>query len=494
MNGYDDIIIGSGLGGLACGYMLSRHGRNVCVLERNSQVGGCLQTFRRGTVDFDTGFHYVGGLDAGQPLHRLFSYFRLLDLPWQRLDDTAFDEVVLGNRSFFFATGHDRFVETFAEQFPRQKENLKTYVALLQKVGDHLFDSLKPDRADEVYSTSLFTKSAYEFLQHTIDDPLLRQALSGTSLKMELDAETLPLYVFAQINNSFIQSAWRIRGGGQQIANRLAEHITAMGGQVRRMADVTRLVVENGVITAVEVNGQELIEAKQVISNAHPAATLALIDEGGIKKIYRNRITALPNTAGIFTANIRLKPNTLPYFNRNIYIHTPDVDLWRPSGGGSAQSAMVSCQAPESGIFTDNIDLLTPMTWTEVAQWEHTQIGRRGDDYVAMKQQKIEELLRLVEPRLPELHGAIDRIFSSTPISYQNYTRTVHGSAYGIRKDWNNPMTTILPARTPVQNLLLTGQSLNLHGVLGVTMTALFTCAHILGMDTVAADIMDNYE
>ena len=42
-------------------------------------------------------------------------------------------------------------------------------------------------------------------------------------------------------------------------------------------------------------------------------------------------------------------------------------------------------------------------------------------------------------------------------------------------------MTTMLTPRTPVPNLLLTGQNLNLHGILGVSMTAFLTCSEILG-------------
>ena len=56
---YDIIIIGSGLGGLECGYILSRTGRRVLVLEKESQLGGCLQSYRRRELTFDTGFHYI---------------------------------------------------------------------------------------------------------------------------------------------------------------------------------------------------------------------------------------------------------------------------------------------------------------------------------------------------------------------------------------------------------------------------------------------------
>ena len=76
-------------------------------------------------------------------------------------------------------------------------------------MGEHVFDPLQPD----YQGNPLFGESAYDWLCRTISDPLLRQVLSGTSLKMELRKETLPLYTFAQVNDSFIQSAWRLSGG-----------------------------------------------------------------------------------------------------------------------------------------------------------------------------------------------------------------------------------------------------------------------------------------
>ena len=36
------IIIGAGLGGLECGYILAKNGMQVTVLEHEGQVGGCL--------------------------------------------------------------------------------------------------------------------------------------------------------------------------------------------------------------------------------------------------------------------------------------------------------------------------------------------------------------------------------------------------------------------------------------------------------------------
>ena len=483
------IIIGAGLGGLECGYILAKNGMKVTVLERDSQVGGCLQTFRRGAALFDTGFHYVGALDDGEALHTLFSYFDLMELPWKRLDEDCFDEVVIGEESFAFANKHQHFYERMAVRFPKELDGLKKYVNFLKQVGDHIFDSFNVQN-DGTFTDSLFARSAYEFLNETIKDPLLRKVLSGTSLKMELNASTLPLYTFAQINDSFIRSAWRLRGGGMQIAEKLVESIQAMGGEVNTCSTVTSIKEEDGRVVGVTVNDEEYMEADWIISSAHPAYTVSLVGESQkMRRIYRNRIASLDNTFGMFTANIRLKPRMLPYLNKNIYVHRSDADLWKVNTL-STESVLVNYSVPEEYSSTAvNIDLLSPMSWIEVEKWANYPVGRRGDDYVAYKEAKTEECIRLVERRLPELRGAIDRIYTSTPLSYHSYIASAEGCAYGIRKDYNNPMFTVLTPRTPIPNLLQTGQSLNLHGILGVSMTSFFTCAEILGLEAIIKDL-----
>ena len=511
-NIYDVVIAGGGLGGLQCGYILAKNGLNVCILEKNPLLGGCLQSYRRrraeGVLEFDAGMHYVGGLDEGQPLNVLFRYFGLLGLPWVKMDPEAFDEVNINGRSYMFANGHKAFVERMCGYFPAQRENLQKYSAFLKQVGDALPMSLSPKAAEDVFTGSLFARSAQEFLNETISDPLLREVLSGTSLKMELGAN-LPLYTFAQINNSFIESAYRLCGGGNLIADSLAAGIRQMGGTILTGKEVTE-INPDGVWA-----GEEFFPAKYIISNMHPATTMNLVGESaGLRKVYRSRINRLENTFGMFTANIALKPGKIPYLNRNQYIYRigEGESLWNPLYGrkGDVSRVLASyyatsgtriMQGTASGAFSDEIagcgisnplsgnscalalDLLTPMNWEEVEAFEGSRVGQRPDGYAAIKEEKLKGCIELASTVIPGLEDAIERVYTSTPLTYRDYTATAQGSAYGIRKDFSNLMLTLLTPKTPLENLFLTGQSLNLHGVLGVSMTSFFTCAQIIGME-----------
>lgn len=471
---YDVIIIGSGLGGLQCGYMLAKKGFKVCVLEKNYQIGGCLQAFRRNGYTFDTGFHHVGSLGKGESLYWLLDQFNLMHLPWHQLDSDAFDEVFLDGKSYCLANGYEPFVEKLSEYFPHQHSNIKAYTHFLKQTNENLFQGLKHDLASVFQQDELIEKSAYQFVQQTIDDERLRAVLSGTSLKMELNAATLPLYIFAQINGSYIPSAWRLKGGGYKIAESLKTDILAMGGEVHVHTPVTNMEVTDKQITKIYTDDGECWNAQCVISDIHPASTLKLLNKEAVRKSFRSRISSLDNSFGIFTANIKLKDNTVPYLNRNLYIHR-NADMWNPLQKG-VHSAFVNFSVPESGNTTNKVDILTKMQWDEVSKWVGTAPNHRGQEYEEMKQRKCEELLDLVSLRLPELKNNIETIYTSTPLTYSDYIDTENGSAYGVRKDCNQLYHTILLTVTPVHNLFFTGQNINFHGIFGVSITTLQTC------------------
>ena len=119
MSKYDIIIIGSGLGGLECGAILSKEGFNVCVVEKNAQFGGCFQTYQRKGHLLDTGIHYVGSLDEGQVMNQYFRYFGIMDkLKIKRLDDAAFDTIYYKGKTYDYPMGYTQFIETNCRSFP----------------------------------------------------------------------------------------------------------------------------------------------------------------------------------------------------------------------------------------------------------------------------------------------------------------------------------------------------------------------------------------
>lgn len=483
----DVAIIGSGLGGLECAKLLSDCGLCVLVLERESQPGGCMQSYRRNGLGLDTGLHYIGGLAEGQPLHRPFQLLGLLDLPWQRLDADGFDRVTYGGKTYRLAEGMDNFARTLAQDFPTEREALSRYTEMLSESNRSQWDTLRPDYKGNPLNSEAMNTGAWDWLERNFSDPRLVQVISGNALRMELNRTTLPLFTFAHSNGAYVESSWRLRGDGNMLVDKLIEGISANGGRVVTNAEAAELIESEGRVVALRCADGTEVEARWFVSDVHPAVTLSWLKQSQVvRRIYRRRISSLPNTFGMLTAQLVLKPGVVEYFNHNHFVYSA-ADVWDfYNHPGPVSGVMISCRVPADGRrYARQVDLLTPITWQQVQPWEQTTVGRRGQDYTEWKQRKADECISLAETVMPGLREAVEHVYISTPLTYRDYTLTPQGSAFGLRKDYHQPLLTTLSPRTPLPNLLLTGQNLMLHGVQGVTMTALATCAELVGKDTI---------
>lgn len=484
---YDVVIIGSGLGGLQCAYILSREGYSVCVIEKNHQPGGCLQTFKRHGSIFDTGMHYIGSMDEGQTLNRFFKYFNLTgNLKLKKLDETGYDIIRYDNREYKFACGHEQFVEKMCSYFPDEQKALQKYIEKLKEVSNSIdLYNLRDFNGTNPRYFRYFSQSIDQFLDSITSDSTLKNVLLGTSPLYAGVKEQTPLYLPMIIHSSFIASSYRFIDGGSQISNILVKSIEANGGKIFLNTETTGFEVQDGKINAVIVNNTDKIEGKNFISNLHPKKTISLLDNKYIKPAYRKRIESAEETTGMFSLYLSLKENSFRYINSNYYIYNYN-NFWNNSNYNEEtwpQGFMVHFSpVSENSEYTNSMIINTYMKWDEVKKWENTTVEKRGDEYKTFKQKKTEKLLNLVEKHFPGLRSSVHSVYSSTPLTYRDYIGSTKGSVYGIQKDYASPLKTMILPKTHIPNLLLTGQNINIHGVVGVTIGALLTSSELIGM------------
>jgi len=73
MSAYDVVVVGGGIGGLTVAALLSARGVNTCLLERQSQVGGCIARVEFSGYDFEPGMGLYTSFGAGEVYDQLFS-------------------------------------------------------------------------------------------------------------------------------------------------------------------------------------------------------------------------------------------------------------------------------------------------------------------------------------------------------------------------------------------------------------------------------------
>ncbi|MEE4198150.1 MAG: FAD-dependent oxidoreductase [Bacteroidales bacterium] len=487
MSNYDVVIIGSGLGGLLCGNILSKEGKKVCIIEKQHQFGGCLQTFKRKGNIFDTGIHYIGGMDQGQNLNQYFKYFGILDqLKLKRLDKDAFDIIHLKNKNYPMAQGFDHFIETFSHIFPKERANLVEYKNQIKKICEAFPLYNLEAKLNYEAELTFYEKNIQEFLQSITQNKTLQQVLAGNNFLYAGDPAKTPLFIHALIENSFIESAWRFVDGSSQLADALIQEIKKHGGTLLKNREVVKLHIQKKSIEFAEINTGEKISGKNFISAVHPSQTLKMIDEHNLRKSYRTRLSELENTISVFVLYASLKPGRFKYLNSNYY-HFKENDVWTVPNYDPAKwpqnYLFLTPPSSESKQFAPGAIAMTYMKYHEVVQWKDTTIGNRGSDYKAFKQEKAEKFIDEINHQFPDFKKSIQYYETSTPLTYRDYTGTAEGSMYGIVRDCNHPLQTKISTRTKIPNLLFTGQNINMHGVLGVTVGAVLTCSELTGLE-----------
>lgn len=495
---FDVVIVGSGLGGLLCGAILSKKGKSVCILEKHFQIGGNLQTFKRKGVEFDTGMHYFGCMEKGQILHKLFSYLNIIDkIEVQQLEANGFEKICIGEDEYLFPQGFENFEAQMVKYFPEEKEAIQAYIKKIKSFwDDNKLLNLEEIFPEDLAKTDQYLEKIQDFLDSITENNRLKAVLCGNNGLYAGDPNRTPLYIHSVINNFFIRSAWRLVGGGSRFAEALKEVIEEKGGQVLTRKEVIGFDYDKNTITAALTQDGSRYPAENFISGIHPSPLIDLIAEKKFRKAYTQRVKALENTSSCFCLYLVLKPNAIKHFNSNLYYssteniwatQTYDPNVW-PKG-----YMLYSTQDKTGEPYAESLTAMTFMHYEEVQEWENTPIGKRGEAYEAFKAKKAEAFIDLIEKKIPNIRDHIDTIYSSTPLTYKDYTGTEKGSMYGIMKDANDPLKTFVPTYTRIPNLFLTGQNLLTHGMLGTSMSALVTCAYFTDLNGLIKEIREIY-
>ena len=489
------VIIGSGLGGLSSGVIMAKNGYDVTILEQSQQIGGCLQCFSRNGAKFETGMHFAGSLDDGQILSNYFNFLEIKDkLDFSRLDTDAYDIVSLNGERFYFANGREKFIESMAQRFPDQKEKLEKYCELTEQIASASPYRFLNDTTPHPVDNELQMRSLNEVIEAIITDPKLRNVLVGNLSLYAAERDKTPFASHAFVFDFYNSSAFRIVGGSDNIAKALTEVLQSYGGQILTRSKVVKIITEENVAIGVETENGSVFPADLVFSDIHPSLMLNLLDDNVFSLAYRNRIQSMKNTTSVFSLYLQFKENALPYMNSNFYGFRTDSP-WEMSGTLDSDWPkgylyMHHCMEKDQKFAQSGI-MLAYLSAMELKAWNETKVNGRGTDYEAFKKQCAERILDAAEKDFPDLRDYISTYYTATPLTYRDYTLSPDGSMYGLAKDVTAGIAGRVSYKTKVPNLLLVGQNINSHGLLGVLVGSITACSSVLGEENIRKQVVE---
>jgi prolycopene isomerase len=408
---YDVVVVGAGLGGLTVAALLSARGLGVCVLERQSQVGGCIGRVEFSGHEFEPGMGVYTGFGEGEIYQQIFA-----DLPVETPETSLLTQpyvVRLEDGTDVRLFRDESFFHELASAFP--------------ECADRAIEFYRNPAPESLSATSPRFRSFIE--------TQLRGFLHSSIDQCEFTAATIALH---RIRGPL----YEIRGGGPAVlAERLAESIKRSGGAVRLNTPVLRLAYDD----SGDAGGVDLLSGETVTARKAIVSNLTIWDTCG-KLIGLNRtppdVKRLLNTmhgTGAYVVYATIEESAISRLPANRLLAAT-----QPTTAGEDQFTELTLAIQGRTA--------TLKSATDVNEWFAYHSSE--EEFEESDQAALEHFWTKLHATLPELGSGIEVIETANPRSFYDQTRRKLGMIMGLSSVFSS-----VEIRVP--NLFLIGDTVS---------------------------------
>lgn len=430
--GYDVVVVGGGIGGLTVAALLSARGLSTCLLERQSQVGGCIGRIEFSGHQFEPGMGVYTSFGAGEIYERIFAELPV-DVPKTSLVKQPY--VV-------------RLVDGTDVRLVRDESSFDELAVVFPECAERAIEFYRNPAVGNLSATSPRFQSFVDsqlraFLHSSIDQCSAAAAMAALGRVRE------PHYI--------------IDGGAASLAERLAESIKRSGGTVRLDTPVLRLAYdESGDAVGVDLlSGERITARKAIVSN------LTIWDTYG-------KLVGLNRTPPEIKKQLNALSGTGAYV---VYATIEEAAVSRLPG-----EQMVVATTPsdaDDNWFTEitlavSGGTVTLKSATDVNEWFTYHASE--EEFEDADQAALERFWTKLHGSLPELGSDIEIIDTANPRTYYDQTRRKLGMVMGLSTSFQSglPSAEIRSPRTFLSNLYIVGDTVSpLPDLSSVAQTAL---------------------
>jgi len=446
------VVIGAGIAGLTAAALLSHAGRRVQVVEGHTVAGGCASFYQSRGFRFDVGATLVSGFGP-RGVHRLLFERLRISLAAEAVEPamvvTVGTERIVRYGDARWQPERLRAFGAEAEPFWREQERIADlawdfstrFPALpADRVGAlALVRAIRPRQLGLVGTlgrtiADIMPPDAGETLRAFVDAQLLITA--------QADAASTDLSYGATALDIAREGTFHLPGGVSDISQALAQSVRRGGSDIAYGAPATRILVEGGRVTGVELAGGEIVRAAHVVAAIPLANVLTLLGTDAPQRT--RRAVAAPQRWGAFMTYVGLPANVVP---DDVALHHQIVmDPAAPLGEGN--SVFASFSGPgELRRARGGGRAVTLSTHTDVSRWERAFAAGTYEDCKRDYQARLKAAFEGILP------GAWDRaevVDCATPHTFAAYTGRERGLVGGVPQ---TPQAANLRAASHVSGL-----------------------------------------
>lgn len=500
LDGFDFIVVGSGIGGLTTAIFLSKAGKKVLVLESHYVPGGFTQTFKRksGFV-WDVGVHYVGNMDKEKSfLRKIFNYLTEGKLDWAFMGD-VYDVVNIGSDQFSFVAGKEKLQDKLIREFPSDKQAVLNYFKKVDKAARYsaMFFIQKSfpwilkitvGKIFELLFHQYSSLTTQEVIQSLTKNKKLAGILCSQCGNYGLPPAESSFAAHAVVINHFLNGGYYPVGGSQAIYKNLLDAFFKHGGQIRIKAKVDEIVLRKGKVGGVRI-GDRFIECKSVISNAGFDNTFQKLLTSSKNKEIELKVKKSTGHLCLYVgldqsdAALDLPRHNIWYYKnydfdalkKDLKADSDQLDFAYVSFPSSKDPSWSSKHKSQS-----TIQAIGPAQYAWFEEFENLNWMKRGEEYESLKLKFRDKMLNKLYEMLPQIKGHVVHAEVSSPLSTRHFTNYSQGEIYGLEHSPSRFKLKTLQPKTSIQGLYLAGQDVVTVGVGGALASGLLCATQIL--------------
>jgi phytoene desaturase len=450
-------VIGGGLSGLSSAIALARNGVHVDLFEARDTLGGCCASTIVDGYRFNDGAMFLA---MPQLLDRAYTRLgleraellplRRIDVPQASVLDSG-SSVVLGPGQAVRVHGSDGIARTATMQ-AQLADFLERWRPLLHIFGDELLTeplSLPRTLARLWRYLPRLRGTLADELRRSFRDDDARAALAAVTLYTGLAPERTPVFQAMALVSMFEDGLQLPEHGMEAIPNGLEQVARALGVRIHAGATVQRIVLGQGRVRALRVDGGEHA-FDVVVSTVGGMNTFdGLLDPQDVPAAMKRKVARAPLSHRALAVQLGLRNRLLPpAFCMN---HVPAMELQhRLHGGTDGGRGWLSYTVP-----TTVLPQLAPAGGSVVEMYVGVDPDRPLDSWDAQATQAVADAAVERLARHQPLDMAVRRVV--TPMDHARRMHLYRGALYGL-----SPAATPtlqFPHRTPVHGLYLAGQT-----------------------------------
>jgi len=475
---YDIAIIGSGIGGLTIGSLLSKS-KKVIVLEKNDFFGGYCSSFRKGGFKFEAAVQAINGLKKGSVIRGIFDTSgasKNIDF----VQPKHLYRAIFPDYDISVPQGDiKKYRDILFSYFPKEKHGIVKLLDTMQHIYSEVNRFFKEKTLKKSpYLLKFYRKTFKELLDQCINDKRLKGIISQYWIYRGVPPSKASCVTFSYIWYDYTANGnYFPRGGMQNVINNLVDTIKKNGGNVLRNSRVSEIFLAGDAVSQIMVEGKGKVSAKTVVSNIDVFKTFDMLTNktGYIEKYIEN---LKANTLSISTFKIYLglgfdlKDHGMKDYE--IFINPGyDVEaMYKSAINGIFDKAPYSITVYSNlsdsfcrpGNSVLSIGVLSGYEfWSKLSKAEYEKKKEEAADAIISKCCKF----------IPDFRNHIKTKVIATPLTMERYTGNSRGSVYGWNRKSFSEEVRFLNPTTPIKNLFLTSQWTKIGGgVTGVLISA----------------------